>query len=238
MTRFDAQAGVGHRAPLALQLLALLGREGSQEVGEVAVAAIEPVELHAAPQEQPGGFERRAVGLAHEQALPVGSARCGGDFDGGGDQRGTRFGFVSGNQQARPRRRREGDAADKLGEIVQAGLLPGGSPTVVHGEIAVPVMPLIQGQQTGDTSVASAQREMHRLPALRTARGDALFGRAKKGTADEGIARRDESLPVGLGNIECAGEQHGFKHVRWHSGDMRSCPHYHAAQRTFTLRRA
>jgi hypothetical protein len=70
MAGLDAQAGLGDGAALALELLALLRGEAVEEVGEVAVAAVQPVELHAAAQEQAGVLQQLTFRLAHEQALP------------------------------------------------------------------------------------------------------------------------------------------------------------------------
>jgi hypothetical protein len=74
VARFDAQAGLGDGAALALELLAFLRGEAVEEVGEVAVAAVQPVELHAAAQQQAGVLQRLTFRLAHEQALPGGGA--------------------------------------------------------------------------------------------------------------------------------------------------------------------
>jgi hypothetical protein len=63
-----------------------------EKVIEIAVAAIEPVELHAAPQQQAGGRQQGAVGFFDEQALPGGCAGLAGDFKCGLDQ-GRRHGF-------------------------------------------------------------------------------------------------------------------------------------------------
>ena len=215
MKCLDAQAGIGDRAPLALHLLALFGRKRVQKVGEVAIAAVAPVELHAAPDQAAGGFERGAFVVAHEQALPVRGMRVGGQCDRRVDQRAGRIGCgIAGDQQARARRGREGDTGDQLGEVGQTRLTPGGIPAVVHGKVAVPVVPGVKRQQAGQAAIRSAQHDVHRPPANRPMIRDAAFRRAEKSRIDERVAAGGESPPVLIGEAADAGEDLGLEHGR------------------------
>ncbi len=50
----EADAGLGHLAPLGTDVLALLLLQRRQEILEVAIAGIDPVELDAAAQHEAG----------------------------------------------------------------------------------------------------------------------------------------------------------------------------------------
>ena len=105
MSGFQPQAGLACGAALAREFLAFVGSEAGEEVVEVAVSPIEPVELHAAPHQEAGRGQSGAIVFFDEQALPRGRAESASGFQGGLDQR-RRHGFpfdAMAHQEARPR---------------------------------------------------------------------------------------------------------------------------------------
>ena len=95
------------------------------ERGIVAVAAIDPVELHAAAQEQAGVPQQLTFRLAHEEALPGGGAEFMRQFERGRDERGLyALPRIAGGEQTRPGRGRVRHAGDELGVVGAAVLLP------------------------------------------------------------------------------------------------------------------
>src|SRR3989344_5836183 len=114
-------------------LLALVRREGRQEILEIAVARIAPVKLAGGAQQMAFRFEQVRVLGREKQPVQGGCLVFPHEFQGAVDELFFyRRGFSASNtQQPRSRDGSERYAGNQFGIVTQAGLLIGVSPSPV-----------------------------------------------------------------------------------------------------------
>ena len=162
----------GELAPLLLHLLALVVVERREEVGEVAVAGVVPVELHARggsimpARSHSGGFvvgrEQHVQRRVRAAVAHAASARV--------EQR-ARASAASAARAARgPGRRRERDRGEELRVVAAAVAAVGVGPGPVEHVLAVGVRLRVQ-RQRADQRVAAPRGEVARRAS--PSRGDA-----------------------------------------------------------------
>ncbi len=175
---------------LASDLLASTRGEVGEEILEVPVAPIEPVELHADAGVQPWlAGERLGFARRDEEQVPARQS-LGTDQGGGRRRQSTRPLHEGGvvdlaQQQAWACDWREGCAAHEFRVVALAATLPGSGPFPVVGEFTDRIMLHVERQQP-DADPVFVQGQMQRLPALRVQHTSRLH-EAEKGLVHDGM---------------------------------------------------
>jgi hypothetical protein len=215
----EAQARLTDAAALAAGFLALLGRESREEVLEIAVALVAPVELAVEPRHEARFLEHRTVLVRREQDVHRGQLARLGEFACRGEQRLPHLdGVCAGtDQQSRAARRRERRRPDQFGVIGQAVALIGAGPGEVEDELAPGMRLEVQGHCTGH-AVAVARHHVRRRPAGRRRRRSGELGGRQEFVPQERSAAEIERVPVArrdfLDGVEDARADHPSRSSR------------------------
>jgi hypothetical protein len=113
-----ADAGLLHLASFLLHLLAFVAAQAGKVGGEVGVAGVAPVQLHAAPEHQAVSLHFGRLARRLEEQVQRGDAGFASQFQGGVEQGGA--GVGAGGEQPGAGDRGEGDGAEQFGVVAQA----------------------------------------------------------------------------------------------------------------------
>ena len=194
--------------------LALARCERIEEVLEIRIALVRPVELGAFADQPAGpaeeidlvrlyeiGVRARQVVLIDQRLRPR-------------DQRARRF--LRPGEQARAGHRGKGYGDQQLGIISAARALPGIRPAVIEDIFALAMAFDIGGDHALQRAVAVIERDRHRLPAGPRYRAARLFERGQKAVRYERICAACAPIPVA--GVEAA---HAFAHAEHDRGAVR-----------------
>ncbi len=187
----ERDARLGEAPPLLADLLALFVIEHAEEGGEVAVAAVAPMELQPVAREHAGGgaFARlRLVGEQHMQRrIAVAQLR-----ERVLEQRAARRRV--GREQPRSGHRSEGNRGDELRVIAASVTSIGVGPAPIEHVLAVAVCLRVQRERAGKRRLRPRGEEA-RLPAGLPRRASRLVQRGEIGVRQQRGMRR-EPIPL------------------------------------------
>src|SRR5208282_5867591 len=188
-------AGKGGLALLA-DVLALARAQGGEEIIEVAIAAVVPMELLALALEEAGRAECEPLLLGREGDVERGDAEPPRHLDHAGDERLARAGRGRGvDEQARPGDRREGDRDLQLGVIAPAGALVRLGPAVIEDIFAVGVALEVHGCRGDEPARLVLHDEVAGQPAGLAAGRAALLEGREEGVADARVVGAGDGVP-------------------------------------------
>ena len=200
--RAEGDAFLGDPAPLAACFLAFFGGEAGEEVLEVRVAPVMPVEL-AVTAHQPsviagraGSGDHLAIGLRREQHMGRGETAIVGGRCERRQQRGRhgRMIEIRAHQQPRPGRGRERRGNHQLRVVLQPVAGIGLRPREIEDVLAVG-MRLQPTGSGGRQPLVVAERDDERLPTAASADAAAFGERGQEGVAQERVSRVAERIP-------------------------------------------
>ena len=195
----DGDAGRSRLLALLAHGLALARGERGEEVVEVRVAGVVPVELLVRALQEPVLAQPAPLALAQEgdvharHAVALGTAVAAAAASSASSPPPR----ARPHQQAAPRHRREGHGDLQLGIVAAAGALVGIGPGVVEDVLALAVRFGVAGRAGDDLVLLVLQDEVARRPARAVADAARFLQRLQEAVGEERI--EDGGVGIGAG---------------------------------------